>query len=372
MASLYMPVPATRSGAADVWIDAAGGYILPGLVDLHSDAIEKEIEPRPGAFFRPLLAFSELEKKTAGQGITTMFHSFSFAGAEWGVRQDATAAAIIRSMVAAARQRALIRNKIHLRFEITNYRGLPEVLRLVEERGVDLVSFMDHTPGQGQYPTVEDYRRYMEKTYHMPFSDVEKIIAAKREGGARAEQTIGVLRDAAQRAGIPLAAHDDDSAARVAYFCRHGVTLHEFPVNLDAAQAACRAGHLVAVGAPNVVRDCSTGKGMRAREAITAGVAHILCSDYYPPSLLQAVFKLAHEAMSLPAAVNMASLAPARAAGLPRLGSLAPGQCGDAIVVNMRGTVPVVTHTVVGGIQVYGINYREEARRESVREELPA
>jgi len=347
-----------RGKQADRVIDAQGGYILPGFIDLHSDAIEKELEPRPGAFFNTEVAFSELEKKLAGQGITTMYHSFSFAGAEWGVREDNGAANCIRCMVNIASNYALIRNKIHLRFEITNYKAVDVIRGLLRDGMVDLLSFMDHTPGQGQYPTVEDYQRYLEKTYHVHFSEVEKILAVKEEGRSRIEESIGLLQTAALAEAIPLASHDDDSATMVRYYHSKGVTLSEFPINISTAKAAREMGIDVCVGAPNIVRGGSTGKGMRAIDAIEAGAVNILCSDYYPPSILHAVFQLAKQTLSLPEAVAMATCAPARALGLTTLGSLNEGNTGDVIVVKVRGEVPVVTSTVVGGIPVYDVNYR--------------
>jgi alpha-D-ribose 1-methylphosphonate 5-triphosphate diphosphatase len=345
--------------AADTMIDADGGYILPGLVDLHSDAIEKELEPRPGAFFKTELAFSELEKKLAGQGITTMYHSFSFAGAEYGVRNDTSAAGAIRQMAAMAGRRSLIRNRIHLRFEITNYQCLDIIMSLLADNMVNLLSFMDHTPGQGQYPTMEDYRCYMEKTYHLPFSAIENNVAVKEEGRARSHKCIEKLGTAAGAAGIPIASHDDDSPDRVAFYRGQGATINEFPINLKTAWAAHRSGNYVCVGAPNIVRGGSTGKSMRATDAIAAGSARVICSDYYPPAMLQSVFLLANNMLSLPEAVRLATLEPARAVGLDRLGSLEEGKWGDAVVVNVQGNVPVVTRAVVGGVQVYGVDYRE-------------
>jgi alpha-D-ribose 1-methylphosphonate 5-triphosphate diphosphatase len=347
-----------RGKQADRVIDAQGGYILPGFIDLHSDAIEKELEPRPGAFFNTEVAFSELEKKLAGQGITTMYHSFSFAGAEWGVREDNGAANCIRRMVDIASGYALIRNKIHLRFEITNYRAVDVIRGLLRDGMVDLLSFMDHTPGQGQYPTVEDYQRYLEKTYHVHFSEVEKILAAKEEGRTRIGESVGLLQAAALAEGIPLASHDDDSPDMVRYYHSKGVTMSEFPINIPTAKAARSLGIDVCVGAPNIVRGGSTGKGMRALDAIEAGAVNLLCSDYYPPAILHAVFQLAKESMSLPEAVAMATCAPARMLGLTTLGSLVEGHTADVIVVKIRGEVPVVTSTVVGGVPVYDVNYR--------------
>ncbi len=357
-----------RGLAAKRVLDALGGFVMPGLIDLHSDAIEKELEPRPGAFFSAEMAFGELEKKLAGTGITTMYHSFSFAGAEWGVRNDQIAAASIRKIVPMATQRWLIRNRIHLRFEITDTSGVEIVRSLVEDGMIDLLSFMDHTPGQGQYPTLEDYRRYMEKTYHLPFSHIQENIAAKERGRTMAPAHISLLSAAAKQAGIPLVSHDDDNPENLAGYRRHGVTIHEFPVNLATAEAARRLGGHVCVGAPNIVREASTGKGMCAAQAIAAGAANIICSDYYPPAMMQAVFKLSRELMPLAEAVRMASLEPARAIGQGLIGSLEAGRAGDAVVVSLRDGVPVVTNTVVGGLQVYRINYCDQARERGGRD----
>lgn len=347
-------------------IDAGGSYVLPGFIDIHSDAIEKEIEPRPGAYFEPDLAFAELEKRLAGQGITTMFHSFSLAGAEWGVREDANAAGIIRRIVAASRRRAMIRNKIHIRFEITNYPGVDTVKDLLDDGLTSLLSFMDHTPGQGQYPTVEDYRRYVEKTYHLPSEKIEQVLAAKEKGRYRCENTIEELRKAALANQVPMASHDDDTPARVAFYQERGITINEFPVSIDAVLKARQLGNDVCVGAPNIVRNRSTGKAIRAIDAILEGGANMICSDYYPPAMLHAVFKMGSENLSLSEAVNMVSLNPARATGLNNLGSLEEGLQADLIIVNTRYGTPVVTHTIVNGVLIYAVNYRikQDAARE--------
>ncbi|MHB8125539.1 MAG: alpha-D-ribose 1-methylphosphonate 5-triphosphate diphosphatase [Desulfitobacteriaceae bacterium] len=356
--------------AAHNHIDAGGGYILPGFVDLHSDAIEKEIEPRPGVYISADLAFRELEKKIAGQGITTMYHSFSLAGAELGVRGNDYGAEIIRTLACTAKNFILVRNKIHLRYEITNIDGVSSAELLIRENLIDLLSFMDHTPGQGQFQTIEDYRIYVEKTYHLPISEIEKILKDKAQGGLRAGECVGILSKAALASGIPMASHDDDNSQIVAYYQEHGVTINEFPVNLDTAVAASQVGNYVCVGAPNILRGGSTGKGLRAIDALKAGAANIICSDYYTPSILQAVFKLMEEGISLYEAVAMASCIPARALGL-NTGSLEEGKWGDVIVVQVHKNIPVVMNTVVGGIPVYGVNYRpSEFEIQAVREQL--
>jgi alpha-D-ribose 1-methylphosphonate 5-triphosphate diphosphatase len=349
-------------------IDAQGGYVLPGFIDIHSDAIEKEIEPRPGAFIEPTLAFTELEKKLAGQGITTMYHSFSFAGAESGLREDNNAAWIIRRIVATSRARSVIRNKIHARFEITDYLGVEILENLIEDRMIDLLSFMDHTPGQGQYQTFDDYRNYMAKTYHLPDDRIEMLLEGKELGRSKSGQSIAALREKALSAKVPMASHDDDSPDKVAFYQGNQVTIHEFPVNIETARAASGQGHYVCVGAPNIIRGGSSGKAMRAMDAITDGCADIICSDYYPGSLLHSVFEMTSK-MTLPEAARMVTLHPALATGQTGLGSLEEGKWADVVVVNFKGGIPVVTHTIVNGFVVYELYYREPEQEQESNEQ---
>jgi alpha-D-ribose 1-methylphosphonate 5-triphosphate diphosphatase len=201
---------------------------------------------------------------------------------------------------------------------------------------------------------------------------VEKILSAKEEGRGSVEESISILQAAAQAESIPLASHDDDSPDRIRQYKAHGVTISEFPINIQTAVAAHFCGMDVCVGAPNIIRGGSTGKGLRAIEGIESGAVNMLCSDYYPPAILHAVFQLAKEMMSLPEAVAMATLAPAKALGLNNVGSISEGKKADIIVVGLREQVPVVTNTVVNGIQVYDVNYRTKEVVERLPAELPA
>lgn len=359
---------AGRPARAGQALDACGGCILPGFIDLHSDAIEKEIEPRPRAVFPAELAFRELEKKAAGHGITTMFHSFSFANAEFGLRSTETAAEIIRTITNPANRSQLIRNRIHLRYEIAGVRAVPAIRRLVEEDRVDLLSFMDHTPGQGQFKTLESYRHYLQKTYHLGLENIEEILASKQlPEGLRDENLLGLAALAARR-GLPLASHDDDSPEQVRRYHELGVRICEFPVSIEAALEAKKMGMHVCVGAPNVLRGGSQSDNVRAMDVVRSGAADILCSDYYPAAILHAVFQVAAELGDLPAAVNMATLNPARAAGVAgELGSLEAGKAADLVVVQDCGGLPAVVAAVVAGRLVYRVEYGRRERREKER-----
>lgn len=344
-------------GAEAERVDASGLYVLPGLVDLHSDAIEREVEPRPNTLFPLALAVREMERRLAGHGITTMYHSVSIAGQEFGSRSHAVALAIVETIREQSAS-ALIRTRVHVRYEITDRPGLGLVRDLLQRGCIHLLSFMDHTPGQGQYRDAEEYRAYLARVYGIADAQFERILSAKLAARGELREDIAALAGGAQTAGVPLASHDDDTPDKLQEMRRWGVTISEFPMSLEAARHAAEAGMAVCVGAPNIVRGGSTGGNLKAADAIEAGVAHILCSDYYPAALLHAVFQLSRGPLGLARAVAMATLAPARAVGIARdLGSIEAGKQADLILVRIWHGLPVVVAAMVAGRWVYRAGY---------------
>lgn len=263
-------------------LDAGGRLVLPGFIDLHSDAIENEIEPRPKGYFPHHLAFHELERKIAGQGITTMFHSISFTGSSDGVRCNKTAEGIIHGIRNWSSENTLVSHRLHLRFEATNTDGVETAVRLIEQGFVHLISVMDHTPGQGQYRTDEQFSDYVRKTKHLNDEEIGRIIELRREGQKSKWQIIERLANAARENNVPIASHDDDCTEQIERLAKIGVTISDFPVTLKAALTATLLGHYVCVGAPNVVRGRSVSGNLNALEAVKNGTAQVLCSDYYP------------------------------------------------------------------------------------------
>lgn len=331
-------------------LDAAGAWVLPGLIDIHCDTIEKEVEPRPNALFPLNLAFLQFERKLALHGITTMYHSLSL-GVGLSIRGEELMERLIRYIAQRRGERAMVRHRVHLRYEVSYLVGLPLAQRLIREGLIDYLSFMDHAPGVGQYARPGAFERYVMKNQGVGAEEVAQIVAELEERRARIDWTAlrALAAEAAER-GIALASHDDDSRKLVDRSASLGAKVVEFPLNLDTAAYATGQGLHVCVGAPNVVRGGSHDRNMSAAEAIRAGAADILCSDYHPASLLQAVFTLEEQGMTLWDAVKLASLQPARALGIAReTGSLEVGKQADVLVVRKIDGCPIVSDTFVRG-----------------------
>ncbi|CAG7629236.1 Alpha-D-ribose 1-methylphosphonate 5-triphosphate diphosphatase [Paenibacillus solanacearum] len=336
-------------------IDARGAFVLPGLIDIHCDAIEKEVQPRPNTLFPMDLALYELEKKLAGNGITTMYQSISL-GVGLSLRGDELVVQLIDHIRRYRDQRSMIRHRVHLRYELIHLAGLQLAEELIRAGAVDYMSFMNHGPGQGQYKRPGSFEAYVMKNQGVDKEEVKKIAEnALQKQAAIDWEDIRALSQLAHQHRIPIASHDDDSEETIMKALEFGVTVSEFPLNLETAAYAKDKQLYVCVGAPNVVRGGSHDKNMRAIDAIHAGTANIVCSDYLPSSLLAAVFTIAEdERMSLSDAVNMASLNPAKAMGIDRhFGSIEQGKAADLLLVQSIEGYPWIQRTIVDGTTVY-------------------
>ncbi len=344
------------AGELDV-VDIDGAFVMPGLIDLHTDTLEKEITPRPAADFPIDVAVQELDRKLVACGITTVYHSlhFGYEEADQANRSRYTRREVVAGVRAMAGRHTLAKTRIHARYEIVGMG--PESLELVKallgEGAFDLLSFMDHTPGQGQYTR----ELFIERQAKQGIGEADALrkLAEKQ---ARPRLSTAELHEVAQLAialGVPVASHDDDSEEKVRAMHDLGVTICEFPINLAAARAARRLDMTVLGGASNVFRGGSLTGNLHVADAIRDGCVNGLCSDYYPPAMLHAVFKLWREQiLPLHEAVNAATLVPAAGAGIAdETGSLEVGKEADLIVVRQRGETPYVTQTYVRGDRVH-------------------
>lgn len=341
-------------------LHADGKYVMPGLIDIHCDAIEKEVQPRPNTLFPLELAFLEFERRLPVHGITTMYHSLSL-GVGLSLRGDHLLTEMVELINRYVKQRSMIRNRIHLRFEVTHQEGLPIVEQLIRDGKIHYLSYMNHAPGQGQYCKPGSFESYVMKNQGVSMEEVQHIV---RDLLLKQQEVdwdrLGRLSQLATEHGISIASHDDDTREKVDENKSYGVTVSEFPITMEIARYCSQQGLTVCVGAPNVVRGGSHDHNLSAAEAIQSGAAAILCSDYHPSSMLAAIFKLADEKITdLPGAVRLATLHPAQALGASdELGSIEAGKSADLIVVDRFEGWPWVTDAIVDGVHVFAADVR--------------
>jgi len=249
--------------------------------------------------------------------------------------------------------------KVHARFEVNNPETVPILTDLLERKQIDLVSIMDHKPGQGQYSDANRYIQFLTEWIGFTEDEVEPIADRIKQRIAElkeAERDWSVVRDVlrvAREHHIVIASHDDDTVQKVHDQAEMGVTISEFPVTLEAAYAARERGLHVIMGAPNAFRGGSNTGNLSALEAIQAGVVDILATDYFPAAPLQAAFKLAHNRiLPLHESVKLITANPANAVGLHDRGRIAVG-CRADIVVLEEGAYPRVRATFCNGALVY-------------------
>jgi alpha-D-ribose 1-methylphosphonate 5-triphosphate diphosphatase len=353
------------ASAADVGvIDAHGGYITPGFVDIHSDYIENVISPRPTVMMDPATALFEAERELLAHGITTMYHSLSVYNRAMmevkAVRQWPNVEKLMALIASCKRTEGhnahLIRHRLHLRLEVDNVDLVDQVEEHLRSGEVNELSFMDHTPGQGQYRDMEIWRKSFLRDNGTVSVEEAKVIAEAQQAAPKLTfEQMRYLADIAKAHGIPLASHDDDSAEHLDMMRDLGCTISEFPVSLDVAQAAIDRGMSTVMGTPNILLGKSHSGNLSAREAVAHGVARVLCSDYYPTAMLQSAFAL-HRDFRLPLeqAFAMLTINPAHAVGIDdEIGSLEEGKKADILVVREvqegQRSYPIITATLVDG-----------------------
>lgn len=346
-------------------INANGGYIAPGFIDIHSDYIETIVSPRPTSMMDMDISLREAEKILISHGITTMFHSLSFYRDDIfqskPIRSPENAQKLVDAIERTHTRPHLIRHRLHARFELDNIDEVDRLIQNIREDKVHLLSFMDHTPGQGQYRDLEMFRKTMQGYRDMSDEEVNVIILERK---SREQITLEKIAEVAQIAidkGIAVASHDDDNIEKLKLVRSFGTTISEFPITLEVAKVAKKLGLQTIVGAPNVLLGGSHSGNLSAKEAIDAGAADILCSDYYPPSLLHAVFEL-HDTYGkdLCEMFQMVTLNPAKAVRLDdEIGSIKPGKKADLLMIErLEDGYPTLTKTMVNGSWITTTNYR--------------
>jgi alpha-D-ribose 1-methylphosphonate 5-triphosphate diphosphatase len=337
------PGPSAHAGA----IDLEGDYLLPGLVELHTDNLENHFSPRPGVRWPGLAAVIGHDAQVAAAGITTVLDAIAVGeSAKPGNRLEYLHAMV--DAIAEARRKDVLRaeHRLHLRCEISHAETLPLFQSLLEREHVDMISIMDHTPGQRQFATVEKYRDYYMKKYGFSAEQFatfyERQMEAHHRYSAPNRSAIVAL---AKARGLAIASHDDATAAHVEEAIADGMAIAEFPTTIAAAELSHASGMQVLMGAPNVIRGGSHSGNVSALDLAERGLLDILSSDYVPGSLLQSAFRLAEEKqITLPQSVAKVSRNPAAAVGLTDRGEIAPGKRADLVRVrDVEGLAVVST-----------------------------
>jgi alpha-D-ribose 1-methylphosphonate 5-triphosphate diphosphatase len=337
--------------------DVAGDFIIPGLIELHTDHLEAHYMPRPKVYWDPVAAVVSYDGQLASCGITTVLDSLR-VWREEGVDEVGGEAAVLAAAIAAARDADMLRigHFLHLRCEVPMPDVVAEAAQLMGWPEVRLVSLMDHTPGQRQFRDQEKLRTYYRsKAGGLTDAELDVLFDQRRDFAARhAASNYRDLVALARAQDRRLASHDDTTLEHVAQSVADRVAIAEFPTTLEAALALHAAGIAVLMGAPNLVRGSSHSGNVGTAELARAGLLDVMSSDYMPASLLMAAFHLptAVPAIDLPAAIRTVTGTPAAAVGLDDRGEIAIGKRADLVRVRVTRDIPVVRSVWRGGARV--------------------
>ncbi len=335
--------------------DMEGDYLLPGLVELHTDNLEVHLAPRPGVIWPTLPALVAHDSQIAAAGITTVFDALRIGDRHSDTyRLDRVRETVGHIADAQDRGRLRAEHWLHLRCELSVGNVLEHFTHFHDEPLLSLVSLMDHTPGQRQFVDVERFKEYYRGRYKLDEAAVDAMIAEQTEDHHRfAARNRIRLAEACRDRDFRLASHDDATEAHIEEAAGLGFTISEFPTTIEAARAAGRRGLATVAGAPNVVRGGSHSGNIAAIELAAQGVLDALSSDYVPISLLHSAFVL-HRELGLPLShvVALVTRGPARMVGLDDRGEIAAGLRADLVRVALHDETPVVRCVWRGGNRI--------------------
>ena len=347
-------ITAIDAGAAATGEDFEGDYLIPGLVELHTDHLENHYRPRPGVFWDAMAALHAHDTQIAGSGITTVFDAVRI-GSDTDMPEMGRHVEKLTGAIATGREAGWLRAEhfIHLRCELPSHDVIEQFEDYVTHPETRLASVMDHTPGQRQFRSIEAYKRFYGK--NQTAEQLDAYIAERLAEHARysAPHRAHIV-SRARELGLALASHDDATLAHVEEAVADGIAIAEFPTTLEAAAASHDAGLAILMGAPNVVRGGSHSGNISATDLVKAGLLDILSSDYVPFALLQAAFVLPQrvQGIALPETLKTVTANPARAAGLTDRGEIAAGKRADLVRVAVIGGLPVVRGVWRQGMRV--------------------
>ena len=337
-------------------VDLAGDYLIPGLVDLHTDNLEKHFQPRRGVTWDGVAAAIAHDGQVAASGITTVYDSLTIGAADgWDMRAE-----LVEPMLDGldeARRHGMLRvdHRLHLRCEVTHPAITSEFDAHAGRHAVAMLSLMDHAPGDRQVPDLDDYRqrylRLFDGDAARVDAHIDQLVTASRQLGPANRRA---LADRAREKRIPLATHDDASVEHIEDALGLGAVFTEFPTTLEAAHAARASGLATLMGTPNLIRGGSHSGNVAAGSLVSEGLLDLLASDYIPASLLKGAFRLTEAPfdLDLSAAIAMVTSRPAGVAGLTDRGRIAPGLRADLVRIEPIAGRPIVREVMVRGRRV--------------------
>ncbi|NWK89994.1 alpha-D-ribose 1-methylphosphonate 5-triphosphate diphosphatase [Raoultella terrigena] len=339
-------------------IDGEGGWLLPGLIELHTDNLDKFFTPRPKVDWPAHSAMSSHDALMVASGITTVLDAVAIGD----VRDGGDRLENLEKMINAieeTQKRGVNRaeHRLHLRCELPHHTTLPLFEKLVGREPVSMVSLMDHSPGQRQYADRSKYRDYYQGKYHLTNEEMDRFeeeqMALAATWSQPNRETIAAI---CRERKIALASHDDATREHVVESHQLGSVIAEFPTTLAAAEASRQHGMNVLMGAPNIVRGGSHSGNVAAHRLAADNLLDILSSDYYPASLLDAAFRIADDGgnrFTLPQAIRLVSKNPAQALGLGDRGAIAEGKRADLVLAHRRGEHVHIDHVWRQGKRVF-------------------
>ena len=339
-------------------IDGEGGWLLPGLIELHTDNLDKFFTPRPKVDWPAHSAMSSHDALMVASGITTVLNAVAIGDVRDGGDRLENLEKMINA-VEETQKRGLNRaeHRLHLRCELPHHTTLPLFEKLVGREPVSMVSLMDHSPGQRQYADRSKYRDYYQGKYHLTNEEMDKFeeeqMALAAAWSQPNRQRIAAI---CRERNIALASHDDATCEHVLESRQLGSVIAEFPTTIAAAQASRQHVMNVLMGAPNIVRGGSHSGNVAAHHLAASGLLDILSSDYYPASLLDAAFRIADDegnAFTLAQAIRLVSKNPAQALGLHDRGAIAEGKRADLVLARRHGEHIHIDHVWRQGKRVF-------------------
>ena len=339
-------------------IDGEGGWLLPGLIELHTDNLDKFFTPRPKVNWPAHSAMSSHDALMVASGITTVLDAVAIGDVRDGGDRLENLEKMINA-VEETQKRGLNRaeHRLHLRCELPHHTTLPLFEKLVGREPVSMVSLMDHSPGQRQYADRSKYRDYYQGKYHLTNEEMDKFeeeqMALAAAWSQPNRQRIAAI---CRERNIALASHDDATCEHVLESRQLGSVIAEFPTTIAAAQASRQHGMNILMGAPNIVRGGSHSGNVAAHHLAASGLLDILSSDYYPASLLDAAFRIADDegnAFTLAQAIRLVSKNPSQALGLHDRGAIAEGKRADLVLARRHGEHIHIDHVWRQGKRVF-------------------